>query len=90
VKRQQGRSLAREERNGLMTEQIDAAMAENTERYERAARAVMADPDLSDSAKEREEGALFEKARVRHEELYSRKEAEIAEEEEASEGGGDI
>ncbi len=47
-----------------MTEQIDRAMAENREGYERAAEAVLADPDLSDSAKEREESALFEKARA--------------------------
>ena len=61
-----------------MTEQIDRAMAENRERYERAASAVLADPDLSDSAKEREEGAAFEKARAEHERLYAKKEAEVS------------
>jgi hypothetical protein len=61
-----------------MIEQIDAAMAENRERYERAAEAVLANPDLSDSAKKREEGALFEKARARHEELYAKKAAEVS------------
>ena len=61
-----------------MTEQIDAAMAENNERYERAARTVLSDPDLSESAKEREADALFEEARARHEELYAKKEAEVS------------
>ena len=61
-----------------MTEKLDAAMTENRERYERAAEAVLADPDLSDSAKEREEGALFEKARARHEELCAKKAAEVS------------
>ena len=61
-----------------MTEQIDAAMAENKERYECAAEAVLADPDLSDSAKEREEGALFKKARAEHEHLYAKKAAEVS------------
>jgi len=61
-----------------MTEQIDRAMAENRKGYERAAEAILADPDLSDSAKEREEGALFEEARARHEELYAKKAAEVS------------
>ena len=47
-----------------MAEQLDAAIAANKEKYERAAEAVLNAPDLSDSAKEREESALFEKARA--------------------------
>lgn len=61
-----------------MTERVDRAIKEDKAqaRYERAAEAVLNDPDLSDGAKERgEEGALFEKARSEHDRLHAGKAA---------------
>jgi hypothetical protein len=55
----------------MAVERLDEAIEENRARYGRDAEAVLADPDLSDPAKEREEGLFFEKARAEHDRLYA-------------------